>query len=76
LFFSKYIYALDREDGPVVKMGIGLFVLSLTVKIILSLILLGMMSGVGGTAYTIAIVFVLYLLFRSGMAIKNYMSIE
>lgn len=75
LFFSRYVYALGREDSPVVKMGIGLFILSLTVKIIISLMFLGLMSVVGGSVYTVSLVIVLYLLFRSVMAIKNYVSI-
>lgn len=76
LFFSKYVYALNREDGSIVKMGIGLFALSLIIKIIISLMFLALMSVVGGSIYTVSIVFCLYLLFRSGIAIKNYASIR
>jgi len=76
LFFSKYVYALTRENGSVVKMGIGLFALSFMIKVIISLMFLGLMSVVGGTIYTVSIIFCLYLLFRSGIAIKNYVSIK
>ena len=86
LFFAPFIYAVRTEDGRLVKMGIGLFLLSLFIKLLGGLpallfiiaILVGLVFESGETeiAMVLWLTASAYLLFRSARSIWSYASIK
>ena len=45
VFFTNYIYGVGLEDGRVVKMGLGMLIGSLAVKLLILLLLSPMLAG-------------------------------
>lgn len=76
LFFSKYIYALRRSDGRLIKMGIGFFILSLVIKMVAAFFLIGFATAAEGIWTLILAAAGVYLLFRSARALYGYIPLK
>ncbi len=76
LFFSKYIYALRRSDGRLIKMGVGLFILSLVIKMVFALVLFGFGFALGGIGPLILGGLGVYLLLRSVKALYAFIPLK
>lgn len=76
VYHAKVIYAVRPEDGRLVKMGVGQLVLSLVMKLVVSVPLLGFGYAVGANAGLMAAgVVAIYWGVRSVRAFSNYASI-
>jgi hypothetical protein len=77
LFFMNYIYALRKEDGQLIKMGIKPFIISLGIKLLfLFLGCLGVWFVPESYIGYVMVIFSAFLLYRSFQAITKYVSLE